>query len=97
MERSEFDKFADEYHSLHAANIAISGEGPEYFAEYKIKDIAAEYFARARPGLARRAVLISVPASATRPVRKRHLPGARLTCLTSPPGAWHWAGTLSPS
>ncbi len=43
MEQSEFDKFADEYRSLHAANIAVSGEGPDYFAEYKIKDLAAEY------------------------------------------------------
>ena len=43
MDKAEFDKFADEYRSLHAANIAISGEGPNYFAEYKIKDLAAEY------------------------------------------------------
>ncbi len=39
MQRSEFDKFAQEYASLHRANIAISGEGPEFFAEYKIRDL----------------------------------------------------------
>jgi ubiquinone/menaquinone biosynthesis C-methylase UbiE len=39
MNRTEFDKFADEYGSLHQTNIAASGETPEYFAEYKIKDL----------------------------------------------------------
>ena len=35
MNSSEFDKFAEEYGSLHRANIAASGEPPEYFAEYR--------------------------------------------------------------
>jgi len=39
MNASEFDKFAEEYRSLHQANIAASGEAPEYFAEYKMKDL----------------------------------------------------------
>jgi SAM-dependent methyltransferase len=39
--RAEFDLLADEYHDQHAANVAITGEGPEYFAEYKIADLAA--------------------------------------------------------
>ena len=42
MDEVEFDKFADEYRDLHAANIKLSGEDPEYFAEYKVADIAAE-------------------------------------------------------
>ncbi|WP_429292339.1 hypothetical protein [Paraburkholderia sp. CI3] len=42
MDKAEFDSFADEYLSLHARNIAASGEGPEFFAEYKIRDIAEE-------------------------------------------------------
>jgi SAM-dependent methyltransferase len=82
MERSEFDKFADEYHSLHEANIAISGEGPEYFAEYKIKDIATEYFARVGPGHRAPAVLdFGAGIGNSVPFVQRHLPGARLTCL----------------
>lgn len=36
MDQAEFDQFADEYHAQHAANIAVTGEAPEYFAEYKI-------------------------------------------------------------
>ena len=36
MDVAEFDQFADEYHNLHQENIRITGEKPEYFAEYKI-------------------------------------------------------------
>lgn len=39
--RAEFDLLADEYHDQHKANVAITGEDPEYFAEYKIADLAA--------------------------------------------------------
>lgn len=39
MKHTEFDKFADEYYSLHAQNIGITGENPDYFAEYKIRDV----------------------------------------------------------
>jgi len=37
---AEFDLIADEYYHQHRTNIAISGEKPEYFAEYKIADLA---------------------------------------------------------
>jgi SAM-dependent methyltransferase len=40
MNEAEFDKFADEYRNIHLANIKNSGEDPEFFAEYKIIDIA---------------------------------------------------------
>lgn len=40
MEQAEFDRFADAYAAQHAENIAITGEGPEYFAEYKVADMA---------------------------------------------------------
>ncbi len=38
--RAEFDLLADEYYEQHRVNIAITGEGPEYFAEYKIADLS---------------------------------------------------------
>lgn len=38
---SEFDEFARQYSAMHAANIAVSGEAPEFFAEYKIADLAS--------------------------------------------------------
>jgi len=41
MDEAEFDRFADEYHHQHAANIRISGETPEFFARYKVDDVSA--------------------------------------------------------
>jgi len=38
MNKTDFNKFADEYRSLHTINIQTSGETPEFFAEYKIVD-----------------------------------------------------------
>ena len=40
MAPSDFDKVADEYSALHNDSLAIAGEGLEYFAEYKIRDLA---------------------------------------------------------
>lgn len=37
---AEFDSLADHYHAQHSINIAVSGESPEYFSEYKIADLA---------------------------------------------------------
>ncbi len=42
MDKAEFDRVADEYAALHASNIAASGEAPEFFARYKIEDVARE-------------------------------------------------------
>ncbi|TFZ33129.1 class I SAM-dependent methyltransferase, partial [Pseudomonas syringae] len=38
--KAEFDLLADEYHDQHKSNIAITGEDPEFFSEYKIADVA---------------------------------------------------------
>jgi SAM-dependent methyltransferase len=38
---AEFDLLADDYYEQHKQNISASGEGPEYFSEYKIKDLAS--------------------------------------------------------
>ncbi|MEM6488244.1 MAG: class I SAM-dependent methyltransferase [Pseudomonadota bacterium] len=40
MDKSEFDRFADEYDTLHRRNIVISGERPDFFARYKVMDMA---------------------------------------------------------
>ena len=37
MDKAEFDRFADAYDDQHRDNVAVTGESPEYFAEYKIK------------------------------------------------------------
>lgn len=82
MDKAEFDKFADEYRSLHAANIAISGESPAYFAEYKIRDLAAEYFAHRGGATDTPAVLdFGAGIGTSVPFVRKYLPRARLTCL----------------
>jgi SAM-dependent methyltransferase len=37
---AEFDKFAEEYLATHETNLAVTGESPEYFARYKIVEVA---------------------------------------------------------
>jgi ubiquinone/menaquinone biosynthesis C-methylase UbiE len=82
MDKAEFDKFADEYHATLAANIGISGEGPEYFTEYKIKDISTEYLTRACPVPGDLALLdFGAGTGASVPFIRKYLPQARLTCV----------------
>jgi SAM-dependent methyltransferase len=51
---AEFDKFAEEYLATHKTNLAVTGESPDYFARYKIVEIAR----RLRPlGIAPKRVL----------------------------------------
>jgi ubiquinone/menaquinone biosynthesis C-methylase UbiE len=79
VDEAEFDKFADEYRALHAENIRASGETPEYFAEYKVIDVAREL---ARVGVAARSVLdFGAGVGYSVPFFARHLPEARVTCL----------------
>ena len=80
MDKAEFDKFTDEYRSLHAANIAISGDTLDYFADYKIKDLSDEYLtcgAKATP-----AVLdFGTGIGTSVPFVRKYLSSVRLTCL----------------
>ena len=80
MEEAEFDKFASEYRDLHAANIKLSGETPEYFAEYKIVDIVSESV-RLGGETQPRVLDFGAGVGYSVPFFARHLPGARVTCL----------------
>ena len=40
MKVAEFDKFAEEYLATHKTNLAVTGESPDYFAQYKIVEVA---------------------------------------------------------
>jgi len=82
VEEAEFDKFAAEYRTLHAESIKVSGESPEYFAEYKIVHVAAE-LERARGGAVERAAVLDFGAGVgySVPFFGRHMPRARVTCL----------------
>jgi len=82
VDEAEFDKFAAEYRTLHAENIALSGETPEYFAEYKIVDVAAE-LARLKSRRAQPPAVLDFGAGVgySVPYFARHLPGAPVTCI----------------
>ena len=86
METTEFDRFADEYHEQHRANIAITGEAPEYFAEYKIKVVRD--LARARHLAADRVLDFGSGIGNSIPHFRRHMPGAPdlRGCVTAQPG-----------
>jgi ubiquinone/menaquinone biosynthesis C-methylase UbiE len=81
MERAEFDKFAEEYKSLHSNNIASSGESPEYFAEYKMKDL--QRIVEAVPTVPVNGFFLDFGAGvgASVPFFRKHLPSAHLTCV----------------
>lgn len=80
MDQAEFDKFAEEYRSLHADNVRLSGEDPEYFAEYKIRDLARAWAAHGgSPGPNMLDLGAGIGGSV--PYVARYLPGADLVCL----------------
>jgi SAM-dependent methyltransferase len=82
MNEAEFDKFADEYYASLVAGIAISGESPEYFSEYKIADIARECQQQALAQHASVEVLdFGAGIGNSVPFVRRHFASARLTCL----------------
>ncbi len=78
MDVAEFDCVADEYHSLHSANVAVTGEAPEYFADYKIKVIRA---IAARHGMQAQTILdFGSGIGNSIPEFSRSFPAAELTC-----------------
>lgn len=82
MSEAEFDKFADEYYALHAAGLAVSGEGPEYFSEYKIRDIVREYEQHFRQVNSSVKILdFGAGIGGSVPYVRKHFSSAQLTCL----------------
>ncbi|HEY8520170.1 MAG TPA: class I SAM-dependent methyltransferase [Gammaproteobacteria bacterium] len=81
MDEAEFDKFAAEYREIHAANIRLSGEDPEYFAEYKVVDVRGELAARGKADGPLAVLDFGAGIGYSVPFFRRHLPRAELTCL----------------
>lgn len=81
MDQAEFDKFADEYRALHAGNISISGEVPEYFAEYKVRDILS--VCRSTRGDTHNLSILDFGAGVgtSVPFLRNYFLGARIICL----------------
>ena len=80
MERTEFDKFADVYRSLHQANIALSGEAHEYFAEYKMRDLKA-LLSRKRSIQGGQFLDFGAGIGTSVPFFKKYFPDAHLSCV----------------
>jgi SAM-dependent methyltransferase len=81
MDEAEFDKFAAEYRAMHATNIKASGESPEYFAEYKIVDLARDSAALGALSSQARVLDFGAGVGYSVPFFARHLPEAQITCL----------------
>ncbi len=81
MERAEFDKFAEEYKSLHGKNVASSGESPEYFAEYKMKDLKKIVEVTPAVPVSGNFLDFGAGIGASVPFFRKHLPLAHLTCV----------------
>lgn len=76
MDIAEFDRFADEYYEIHRSNIAITGETPEYFAEYKVKLLME--FVRRNGGPVNRIVDFGAGIGNSVPYFRRYFPTAEL-------------------
>ncbi len=81
MKPSEFDKFAHEYAELHRANVAASGEGPEFFAEYKIRDLRDLCAAGGDNGLPGRILDFGAGIGSSIGHFRRYFPQAQLACV----------------
>ncbi len=81
MDEREFDRFADEYRSLHASNVSASGESPEYFSDYKMRDFRRLVERAGRSRLTGSFLDFGAGTGNSIPFFKKHLPEARLTCV----------------
>jgi len=81
MDQTEFDKFAEEYELLHRANIAASGEPPEYFAEYKIRDLKRLVCGEPAGFVAARCLDFGAGVGTTVPFFRSYFPAMRITCI----------------
>lgn len=79
MAKAEFDSYADTYYEEHKKNIKITGEDPEYFAEYKIADFA-HHFSNMQTSQRRIADFGSGIGNSI-PYFRKHFPGANLSCI----------------
>lgn len=76
MRQAEFDRFADEYRSAHARSIGVTGEAPEFFAEYKVLELKRQL--GRRHGAVKRLLDFGGGIGNSVPHLRKHLPSARV-------------------
>lgn len=77
MHTAEFDSFAEDYDRLHQLNIAVTGEKPQFFHEYKVRVLRELTLAR---GLTPENLLdFGVGIGNSLPFLRKYFPRARLT------------------
>jgi len=76
--QAEFDLLADEYSALHEENVAITGESPEYFHEYKIADLATLVGRRRLPTA--KILDFGSGIGNSLPYFRKHFAGSEITC-----------------
>lgn len=81
MKKAEFDHFAAEYASMHEASLGAFRGDQDYFAEYKINDVANEVAARGRVVQTRRMLDFGAGCGNSVPYFRKFIPQAELTCL----------------
>ena len=79
MNNAEFDRHAATYKKLHETNIALSGEEPAYFADYKMRDFRALIDQVGLPLDGRYLDFGSGVGASIEPFRK-HIPQGQLVC-----------------
>lgn len=73
----EFDRHAESYLESHARNVALTGEEPAYFAEYKVREVARLLGGEAVP----RILDFGAGIGASVPYFEKYFPASSLTCL----------------
>ncbi|MEM8652002.1 MAG: class I SAM-dependent methyltransferase, partial [Pseudomonadota bacterium] len=78
MNREEFDKFAAEYEKMLRDNVSASGEGPEFFAEYKVADMRRRWDVRSLGREPETIVDFGGGVGASAPHMRKYFPQARI-------------------
>jgi len=78
MQRSEFDRFADEYHQLLSKSIGFSGEDPSFFYEHKVQ--TASEIARQKGLNVERILDFGAGVGNSLPFFSKYFPNAQLIC-----------------
>lgn len=79
VSNAEFDRHAADYRQQHRQNIALTGEEPSYFAEYKVRDFKALLAGAGLPTDGRFLDFGSGVGASVEPFQQ-HLPNASLVC-----------------